>query len=158
MTPICFCYFSCNSALGLQSFRPAFHVRVSVHVSVSRKVILVHLSVIVSMNALPLTATLPAHGNAALWATFPCACCPFWCNMHAHDLELVKTVKMPSDDQANFAILQMPFRVHGNTFCLLRKRVLKCTSGNTYVESWPKAYQQVHHIMMSNWSWSLPSN
>ena len=74
------------------------------------------LSVSISMNVFPLAGTLPMRWNAARWATFPCACCPYQCNTHVHDLDLVKTMKRPSDDQANSIILQTRFRVHGNTF------------------------------------------
>ena len=55
--------------------------------------------------------------------------------MHAYSLELVKTMKMPSDDQASSVIPQMHFHVHGNTFFLLRKRVLKRANGHAYMES-----------------------
>ena len=82
--------------------------------------------------------------NAAWWATFPHACCPHRCNTHAHDLDLVKTVKMPSDDQENSVILQTHFRVHGNIFFLSWKRA----SGNAYMESRPSDIR---------WSW-WPAN
>ena len=113
--------------------RLAFHVCVSA----SREVILVHFSVTISMNVFPLAGTLPVRRNATRWATLPRACCPYWCNMHGHNLELVKTIKMPSNDQVNSIIPQTCFRMHGNPFFLLRKCVLKRASGNTYMESWP---------------------
>ena len=55
--------------------------------------------------------------------------------MHAHDLELVKTVKMPSDDQVNSVIPQMHFHVLGNILYLSQKHTLKCASGNAHMES-----------------------
>ena len=70
--------------------------------------------------------------------------------MHARDLELVKTMKMPSDDQVNSVISQTCFCVHGNTFVLSQKRTLKCSSGNVCMESWPsmgnhRIQQQEHN-------------
>ena len=79
--------------------RPAFYVRVTI----SRKVILVHLSVTISKNAFPLAGMLHPRGKATWWATLLYTCCPYQCNTHLHNLELVKTVKMASNDQANSA-------------------------------------------------------
>ena len=50
------------------------------------------------------------------WLFCVCVCCPYWCNMHAHNLELVIMVKMPSKGQANSVILQTRFHVHRKTF------------------------------------------
>ena len=99
--------------------RPAVHV----HISASRKVVLVHFSATISMNMFPVAGTLPMRKNTARWATFPHMRCPYQCNMHAHNLELVKSVKMPSDDQANSRTPQTHFHVHGNTFFFSRKCV-----------------------------------
>ena len=63
---------------------------------------------------------------------FPHACCPYQYNTHVYNLELVKTVKLPSDDQANSLIPQTRFRVHGNTFFFRR---------NAYMESRPNRKQ-----------------
>ena len=87
-------------------------------ISMSRKVVLMHLSVTISMN------------------TFLRMCCPYQCNTHVHDLELVKAMKMASDDQVISAILQPRFRVHGNTLFVS----LKCASRNMYMESQPNSH------------------
>ena len=98
---------------------------VSAPISMSRKVVLEHLSVTISMNAFLLVGTLPAHRNATWWATFPCVCYPYWCNTHVHDLEVVKIVKMPRDDRVNSTIPLTCFCMHGSTFFLLQKSTLK---------------------------------
>ena len=51
--------------------------------------------------------------------------------MHAHNLEVVKMVKMPSDDQAYSVILQTCFHLNGNTFFLSWKRA----SANAFMEA-----------------------
>ena len=68
------------------------------------------------MNAFPFAGTLPMCRNAARWVTFPCASCSYWCNVHAHDLELVKTMKMPNGNQANSMSPQMHCHARGNIF------------------------------------------
>ena len=76
-----------------------------------------------SRNAFPLAGTLPTCGNTARWATYPHACCSYQCS-NVHNLQLAKTVKMPSNDQANSLIPRTRFRAHG-MFCFffLRKSV-----------------------------------
>ena len=112
--------------------RLAFHVHISMCVSTSRKVVLVHCLSPFPWMHFCLWVLYP-RGNAARWVTLLCACCPCQCNTHGHDLELVKTVKMPSNDQVNSVILKMRFGMDGNTCFLLRKRA----SRNVYMESRP---------------------
>ena len=97
---------------------------------------LVHLCVTVSMIAFPRGGNYP-RAETLLDERLFRARCPYRHNAHAHDLELVKTMKMPSDDQANSVIPQTRFCVHGNTLFLLRKRALKRASRNAHMEMGP---------------------
>ena len=83
----------------------------------AEKSFLVRLSVTISMNAFSLAGRLLyPRAETSLDERLFRTCCPYRCNTHAHDLELVKTVKMPSDDQTNSVISQTLFRVHGIHF------------------------------------------
>ena len=64
-----------------------------------------------------------------------CACCSYRCNTHAYDLELVKTMKISSDNQVNSVILQTRFHMPGKGFFLSQKHTLKRASRNMYMES-----------------------
>ena len=116
--------------------RPAFHVHVSARISASRKVVLVHFSVTISVNAFPHAGKAPMRGNAARWATFPRACWTYRCNKHALGLELVKTMKMPSDDEAWFR--RRVFACMERDICFGGDALKRASGRNTYMESRPK--------------------
>ena len=63
---------------------------------------------------------------------------------YAHCLELVKMVKMPSNDQVNSVIPQMRFHMHGNTIFLVQKHASRPIHGKLAIGCEPHGRMTIH--------------
>ena len=123
-TPV-FCWYL--EMKWAHQLRQAFHVCVSI----SRKVVLVHLPVTIFIMRFCLQVLYP-HAETPPDEWLFCAYCPYRCNTHMHEVELVKTMKCLATTK-RIPWFRRCISVCMEYILLLQKR----TSGNAYMESRP---------------------